>query len=346
MFFNGSTIEKTMMMGFLFRGFWDRWIVNGIPKATVEELRQRVYRLEEWIQIVQRQAENFEQHAVSALGQRSADEAKCYYRIAGMHYSLIQWMLPEYGTEKREWYKRCKEMHEQADKLVADQIINMVIQVEGKECYGRIRVPANAKGCVIIFNPIDASKEELVQYEDHFAEMGFVSISFDGPGQGETYAMNGYKATRLNWDLFVNHVIDFAASQYPELPLVLFGKSLGGNWAIQGSSHPKVEKTVVISPIVIEGHKFKLPDYLKERLSYIIDGDQESLLADIESFDGKGSILLVHGEQDHLVKDEYMYELYDKLPMKKQLIQYKDEGHCCTYRTDEILKTASEWYVS
>ncbi|OAB40141.1 alpha/beta hydrolase [Paenibacillus glacialis] len=344
MVMGSSTIEKTMLTSFLIGGFWDRWIANGIPETTVYELRQRVNSLEDWIRILQKHADVYEQRAVCNLNQHLVEEAENFYRLAGMHYNLIQWMFPETGDQKRGWYQRCKDMHEQADRLVKDEIMNVTIQVEGNNCYGRIRVSERLKGCVIIINPIDSSKEELVKYEGYFAGMGFVTVSFDGPGQGETYAFNQYKATRQRWDLFVDAVIDFTALQFPGLHLYLFGTCLGGAWTIQGSSHPKVCRTVSVSP-VIDGDT-RVPDYFQERLLSIIDDSKSGLLLRMESFDYVCPILLVHGRKDTIVQGDYIYDLYTKLPMDKRLIQYVDEGHGCNYKIDAILKAAGDWYLS
>ncbi|WP_438348546.1 alpha/beta hydrolase [Paenibacillus sp. FA6] len=339
-----STIEKTMMTSFLFQGFWNRWIANGVPQETVNELRQRLNSLQDWIRILQKHADVYEQRAVSLCNQDLFGEAEHFYRLAGMHYNLIQWMFPETGDEKRAWYQSCKDMHREADILTEDEIVNAVIQVDGNACYGRIRIPRQPKGCVIILNPLESSKEESITYEANFSRMGFITVSFDGPGQGETYVMDQYIATHQRWDLFVNEVIDFTATQYLGLPLYLFGSSSGGTWAIQGSNHPKVCSTVSVSPVIHVDVKI-IPDYFKERLSYIANGPGDSLLPRLENFDHASPILLVHGQSDTIVKDESIYELYNRFPMEKHLTEYSDEGHGCNERTDEILMAAGEWYL-
>ncbi|WP_068648078.1 alpha/beta hydrolase [Paenibacillus antarcticus] len=338
-----STIEKTMLTSFLLQGFWDRWIANDIPRETVIELRHRINRLEDWIRILQKHADVYENRAVHVLNQHSVGEAVNFYRLAAMHYNLIQWVFPETGNEKREWYQRCKDMHEQADQLVEDEIMNIIIQVEGNECYGRIRVSDRPKGCVIIINPIDSSKEEVVKYEDFFAGMGFATVSFDGPGQGETYTFSHQRATRQSWDLFVNEVIEFTALQFPMLQLYLFGTCLGGAWSIQGSSHPKICRTVSVSP-VIDGDT-RVPEYFEERLLNIIEDSKSGLLLRMESLDYVSPILLVHGKKDTIIQHDNIYDLYTKLPIEKRLIQYVDEGHGCNYRINEILKAAGHWYL-
>lgn len=331
------------MMSFLFEPFWDRWVGSGISKSTVYELRQRVSGIEDWIEVLQSHVDVYEELAVTMLKQHLIVEAEYFYRNAAMNYNLIQWMFPHTGQDKQTWYERCKVMHRQADELASDEIIEAVIHVEGNECYGRIRAPKHPRGCIVIVNPIDASKEDFIKYEAGFARMGFVTVSFDGPGQGETYVFSQYRATRLGWELFMHEVTEFASSQYPGLPLHLFGTSFGGSWAIEGSSHPKICRAVAVSPLLEES--VRIPDYFRERLAYVSEGKESLLALRTKSLGQLSPLLLVHGKQDDWVKDEAMGSFYHKIFVEKQLIEYMDERHGCYFRMDDIVKSAADWYM-
>ncbi|WP_157756226.1 alpha/beta hydrolase [Paenibacillus crassostreae] len=332
-----------MMVGFLFPDFWDRWMTHGIQKKTVYELRQRINSLEDWITIIQKHANDYDQLAKRVLNQYLFSEAAYYYRITAMNMNLIQWIFPEIGYEKQQWYQRCKDMNQLADELEVDEIKNVIIQVERNHCYGRMRVPEQPRGCVIIVSPIDSSKEEFITFEEHFARNGFATISFDGPGQGETYIINQFKSTLHRWGLFMNEVIDFAASEFPRVPLHLFGISSGGSWAIQGSSHPKVSGAAVVSPLIDQD--IKMPDYYKERLSYITDNDENTSVPNLQEFNQVSPILFFSGMKDDIAKTDRLYDLYNKLPLEKQLIEYEDEKHYCFNRMSDILDITADWYI-
>lgn len=338
MAFVGSTIEKTIMMGFLFAKFWDRWIMIGLRKPTISDLRNRLYNLDDWIRILRKQADAYILEAENRLGQSLPKEAEERYRLAALKYSIIQWMHPKTGDEKRKWYKYCKDMH-QAD----DEIIYTALQVDGGNCFGKIRIPAAPKGCVSINNPLDSSKEELMIYEHAFARMGFVAVCFDGPGQGETYVHNEYQASLPRWSLFMNQVIEFTAAQYPQWELFLFGTGSGAAWAIHGSHHPKILKTVAVSPAFESD--IPIPDYIKERLAYIAHEQAGNLTPNLESIAFKGPIFLIHGNKDELVKSEGIHDLNSRLPEGSHFAAYEDEGHCCSYRTSEILRNSSDWFL-
>ncbi|WP_141333929.1 MULTISPECIES: alpha/beta hydrolase [unclassified Paenibacillus] len=335
-----GTIQKTLMTCLLFEGFWDRWIAHGIRREDVAGFQRRLTSAEAWNGILQKCAEDFAKQAIFLQAQQDRKEAEEHFRMAGLYYNLLQWLYPT-GDEKRKWFARCKELFQRADRLSEDQILEAVIDVDGNDCFGRIRVPERKQGIMVIVNPIDSSKEELFTYETDFAKLGFVTVSFDGPGQGETYVRTSFKATRLHWEKFMNQVIDYASNQYPGLPLALFGTSSGGAWAIEGSAHPKVGKAISVSPACASG--VRMPDYFMERMAYILDDSAQSLLPKLDNFDNFSPILLFHGNKDVMVKDTDIYELYQKLPAGKQLIEYENEGHCCNFKLREIRKISAEW---
>ncbi|MBP1153977.1 MULTISPECIES: alpha/beta hydrolase [unclassified Paenibacillus] len=338
-----DTVQKTLMTSLLFEGFWDRWIAHGLEREKVNQFRTQLKSLEQWKCFWDQTAQEYEQQADALLGEGFRREAEYFYRKAGLHYNLIQWIFPQTSNEKRNWFIRCIAMFTLADVISTDIILHNVIQVEGKDCIGRIRIPEKPRGCVVIINPIDSSKEELFTYEMDFAAMNLVTVSFDGPGQGESYVCNEHKATRSRWNRFVNQVIDFTAERFPELPVNLFGTSSGGAWAVYGSVHPQVSRVVSVSPAC--QNDVKLPDYFTERLSYVLEEGTDTILPDFEHFKTDKPVLLFHGNKDVMVKDEDIYRLYEKLPQGKQLIEYSNEGHCCNFKLETLRQISGKWLL-
>ncbi|NRF95581.1 alpha/beta hydrolase [Paenibacillus frigoriresistens] len=337
-----KTIQKSLITTKLFDRFWDRWFAHGIAEQGISELRIELNDVSQWVNGLNRQAVHYENTACSHAERRLIGEAEHYYRTAGLYFYLIQWIFPEAGTDKRHWFQRCKEMFKKADILSEIQTTEASIEVKERMCFGRVRVPKSAKGCVIIINPIDSSKEELFTYESDFTNSGFVTVNFDGPGQGETYISQSLKASQANWALFITQVIDYTASHFPDLPIFLFGTSSGAAWAIFGASHPKVSKAVSVSPACKSNSH--LPEYFLERMDYILDVNAD-LLPALDDLSHCKPVMLFHGKKDLMVRDQDIYNLYDRLPEGKRLVEYGDEGHCCNFKLDEIRKISTEWFL-
>jgi pimeloyl-ACP methyl ester carboxylesterase len=208
-------------------------------------------------------------------------------------------------------------------------------------CIGRRRIPTQPHGCLVFINPYDSSKEELFTYEQDFARCGFVTVSFDGPGQGETYTRNGFRASRAAWQLYVAQAVDYAAQHHPELPIYLFGTSSGGAWALSGGSHPKVRRIAAVSPACT--NEIRLPDYFLERLAFTLEPGETNILPPPSRYYQRPAFLF-HGKQDVMVTDKDIHELFLKLPEGRKLLAYDGEGHCCNYKLGEIRMLSADWY--
>jgi alpha-beta hydrolase superfamily lysophospholipase len=266
------------------------------------------------------------------------------YRLTGLYFNLIYWLFPSRTPEKEKWYKECLEMFREADIISPVQTLYECIEVDHHKCAGRIRIPDNSRGIIIIVNPIDSSKEELFKYESNFLNAGFTTVSFDGPGQGESYVLHGLRGTKKRWEVFMDQLIDFISELFPTMPIFLFGTSLGASWALYGSCCPRVKKTVAVSPAV-EFEKLNLPAYFIGRIDCSCTlGPEDTPIPDFKKLTYRSPVLVFHGKKDQMVSTADMYDLYNSLPVEKKMIEYEGEGHCCNNKLDEIRQIAIQWF--
>ncbi|MEH7381320.1 alpha/beta hydrolase [Bacillus sp. JJ1533] len=338
---NMNTIEKTLLTANLFEGFWDRWIVHGVEKEDLETVRSTISTKDEWIQSWRSLANQKVFEAKKLAENNRVREAELNYRKAGLYFQLIQWLIPEASSEKIYWLNKSMENFHEADRLNSWKTTYDMLHMGDEIYFGRIRVPSNPKGVVVIINPLDSTKEELFTYELDFLEKGFVTLSFDGPGQGQTYAYMGIRGTKKRWQKFVDLLIDYSVLNFSNLPIYLFGTSSGAAWALYGSCNPKVNKVVAVSP-VFPSSKITLPDYFMERTRYVLE--ESNALPTLDSLDFEKPVLLVHGKQDVMVSDEEIHHLYHLLPDGKCYLEYEDEGHCCNFKLPEVRRYATDWF--
>lgn len=335
-------IQKTILSSVLQEGFWSRWIAHGISKDVINKNLSNLVSLDEWINLFQKEAKNITSQAIKHAYNKNYVQAERCYRLSGQYYNLIQWIFPELNDLKMSWYNECLEAFKEADKQSEDDIIKHTLKIDDKEYIGRIRRPLREQSAiVIIVNPIDSNKEELYTYETDFANAGFIVISFDGPGQGETLLIKQHKANKENWASFLNGIIKFAHEKFPELPINLFGTSSGGAWVIEAGKHPLVSKIVSVSPP--PGASIHLPDYFKDRMSNILEDFEKGFLPDYKELQLVNNIIVFHGLQDVMMDNQELFNLYDKLSYEKRLITYEDEGHCCNFKLPELRHRAINW---
>ena len=340
------TIKRTLKTAKLFDVFWERWIVHGLDPIDLTRVRQNLTSIEDWNKSWENLAKEKENKAVLLEKEGSYSEAEYVYRQTALLYNLNYWINPAYNQEKINWYNKCLHFIQKADNISEVETIYKTLAIDDDHCSGRIRIPSNAKGCIVIINPIDSSKEELFKYEMDFLNEGFITISFDGPGQGETFLFNKVIGTRERWERFTNLLIDYTSTLFPNLPIYLFGISLGASWVLYGSANEKVEKAVAVSPAV-ELDKMNMPAYFMDRMncSCVVEAYGRAI-PKFNEIHYKNPIMVFHGNEDMMVPNEEMYELVRNIPSQTELIEYNDEGHCCNNRLDEIRKISIRWFTN
>lgn len=339
-----KTISRTLKTAKLIDAFWERWLVHGLDLNDLNKSWPELQTVQQWFQIWGELALTKERMALESEKLGLYKEAEDTYRQAALYYNLNYWINPMPSEEKKFWYSKCLKIMHKADSISEVKTLYRTIDIGDGICAGRMRIPNNPKGCILIINPIDSSKEELYQYEMDFVNEGFISLSFDGPGQGETFILNEVIGTRIRWENFINQLIEFASITFPDLPIYLFGISLGASWVLYGSSHRKVTKAVAVSPAV-ELEKMNMPAYFMNRMECsCIVGEKERAIPLFNEINYRSPILVFHGNKDLMVPDEKMYELYQKISCDKNIIEYKEEGHCCNNRLDEIRILSIRWF--
>lgn len=336
-----STIQKTLITARFIDGFWDRWIAHGVDPNDLRNIRPALFSERQWINGWQQLAHEKKQQADVLKQQEVLDQAERLYRTAGLYYNLMQWIYPEREAEKEKWFRECFRMTNLADTVSPYQTTYAYLPVGENFYEGRLTIPKDPKGCVIIINPLDSSKEELFTYEQDFVQSGFITLSFDGPGQGETWVHYGLKGSRQRWALFLEQVIDYAAQQFSSLPIFLFGTSSGASWAIYGSGHPKVSKTVAVSPALRTDH-VQLPEYFLERMGAVLE--EEDFLPAMDRLPPASDVFLFHGKKDVLVPNESMYNFKEQLRIS-HFMEYEEEGHCCNFKLNEVRRRSVEWFL-
>ncbi|GGE29813.1 hypothetical protein GCM10011391_05410 [Pullulanibacillus camelliae] len=339
-----QTIHKTLLTARLMDGFWDRWKAHGVLETELSKIRPLFTSKDNWIEAWRELGEQKLFEARHFIREQAPDQAEIAFRTAGLYFQFNQWLLPEMCQEKTEWLNTSLQAFQQADALseVEAEYVRIPFN-EQHQLFGRIRLPKNPKGVLLFINPFDSIKEELFTYEMDFVTQGYITVSFDGPGQGQTYSYQGLRATTENWQTFVDTIIAYASQSFGHLPLYLFGTSSGASWALYGSCSSLITKAVAVSPAFPTNDISGLPDYFIERNQYLME-KEAGILPPLSELIYQNPILLAHGRKDVMVADEKVYSLLNQLPIGHLYLEYEDEGHCCNYKLPEIRKRAMAWF--
>lgn len=337
-----SIMDRSLKTALLVDGFWDRWLVHGLEEEDLLLIRSSLTTVEKWVELWSDLAAEKARRAKELLETGEEQQAEALFRKASLYYNLTQWIFPDPSEEKRKWYELCQITIREADYLSSVETHYPKISVEGHSCYGRVRTPTHPKGCVIIINPIDSTKEELYSYELDFLHGGFAVVSFDGPGQGETFVQDEFRGTCGRWETLINRAIEYTKSIFSHLPIYLFGTSFGASWVLYGSCRPEVNGSVAVSPAIRRDQMY-LPGYFNGRMDAVLD--EFDPIPNLDNLSFGRRILLYHGEKDLLVPSSKIYDLVEKFPEGKKFTEYQDEGHCCNYKLDQIRQESLQWFM-
>jgi len=174
----------------------------------------------------------------------SAAEAS-FQAALGYHYACLHfiWDHAQYvpAHEKRV------ALYAKAAPYFEPAAARHEIPFGGLRMPGYLRVPANrvkSPPLVIMVSGTDSTKEEHRSNEDVFLRRGMATLSFDGPGQGETW----FKAAMpVDFERSVSAVIDYAGTlaAVDGTRIGLYGQSLGGYLAVRAAAHdPRVRACV------------------------------------------------------------------------------------------------------
>ena len=181
----------------------------------------------------------------------------------------------------------------------------------------------SARGIIILVHGIGGCKEHFLGLSKDLASEGIETIVFDGRAHGKSegeFCTFGYKE---KFD--ISKIVDEIKNKNPNLPIGIWGNSLGGAIAIQAleienridfgiieSTFTELDKIVFdYKKRILKGFGIKrLSDYALNQASKIADFDFQKVKP-IESVKKiEQPILMVHGDADKNISSEYGCLLY------------------------------------
>lgn len=198
-----------------------------------------------------------------------------------------------------------------------------------------------AKGIIILVHGIGGCKEHFLDLSKELSKKGIESIIFDGRAHGKsggTFCTYGFKEKED-----IAQIVDKIKQQQPDLPIGIWGNSLGGAIAIQAleleerikfgiieSTFTDLEQIVFdYKKRILKGFAWRyLSNFALKRAGQIADFEPE-LVKPIESVKNiEQPVLIAHGDSDKNISWKYGQQLFDNLKSKnKEFVLIKRGGH-------------------
>jgi dienelactone hydrolase len=288
-------------------------------------------------------------------------ETACDYSYRACHfYVAAAWGIFDSENPELIWLMdKVKGTFDKVIKYNRYPMERVEIPFEGKSFPGVLTLtPERKKAPTILVVPgMDLHKENVINHQNNpYVLRGMNTLSIDGPGQGESLVRKIW-VDEENYGRAGKAAIDYLVKR-PEVDaekIGVHGTSMGSYWGPLISIHDSRVKAVATqaSNYYNKDHIFNetSPNF---RLRFMwmagnlddAEFDRMAAKMTLEGREGqiKCSILIFHGEFDHLTDTEEVYKYFDRLSSEvKELRIYENQYHGAARFTDEIASMSADW---
>lgn len=192
--------------------------------------------------------------------------------------------------------------------------------------------PADSKGLIVFFHGNGQNLSAHFYYLYWILEQKYEFVIFDYPG----YGISSGTPSPANTVTSGKAVMRWAKAQRPNLPISVFGQSLGGAVALRTAVEVKTEipiRTIILDSTFQSYQRAgqtvlakSWVTWLFQPLSYILLSDTYAPKGQLQKLNGI-SFLVLHGDKDDVINIELGEELFKDLPGPKEFIKIPGAAH-------------------
>ena len=223
-----------------------RFVANGVPLTDFQEVTGGISRWADWCRAWCARAAVHEEIGRKALADGFKLSAGQHLTTAAVCYHFAKFVFVLDVNEMRAAHLKAVECRKLALPHLRPAGEYVRIPFAGKSFAGVLRRPAGAARppIVVMCMGLDSAKEEMDSYEALFLARGLATLSFDGPGQGESeydFAIRG------DYEVAVKAVVDWVGQRndVDAERIGLWGVSLGGYYAPRAAAFEKRVKACI-----------------------------------------------------------------------------------------------------
>ena len=344
-----------------------RFLANGIEPYDYEVTTQRIARWEDWLPEWRRTAEEHVAAAEEAARAGHRATAAQYKRLAAMclhfgHFNVVEpesdWLAAQ--RRKAELFRDVLPYLDPPAERVAIPFAGIVMPAHLRHPRDAERHPPDAEGrprgagrtpVVLYFSGLDSTKEEATTFEDVLLSRGLATVTFDGPGQGETWErMPG----RVDWEKAASAVVDFVEKRtdLDSSRIVAVGVSLGGYLVMRSAAlEPRIRAAAGIGGRFDQSDRdLEDPMHGPRFLHFwgVRTVAEARPLMTASTLDGviekmDRPILVVHGARDTLATPENAHRIVERTGGPSTWVLYAEGNHVCNNIPHKYRPLVADW---
>lgn len=243
---NTKTLKRDALVESAIHHWAPRFVTNGVPLTDFQEVTAGIANWPDWCSAWCERAAVHERIGREALADGFNLSAAQHLTTAAVCYHFAKFVFVVDVAQMRAAHMKAVECRKLALPHLRPAGEYVRIPFQGKSFAGVLRRPEGvAKPPIVVMcMGLDSAKEEMDSYESLFLARGLATLSFDGPGQGESeYDI----PIRGDYEVAVKAVVDWVETRHDvdAARIGLWGVSLGGYYAPRAAAFEKRVKACI-----------------------------------------------------------------------------------------------------
>lgn len=334
-----------------------RFVTNGVPLTDFQEVTAGVSKWSEWCAAWSARAAVHEAIGRQALADGFKLSASQHLTTAAVCYHFAKFVFVADVKQMREAHMKAVECRKLALPHLRPAGEYVRIPFEGKSFAGILRRPSGVlrPPIVVMCMGLDSAKEEMDSYESLFLARGLATLSFDGPGQGESeYDI----PIRGDYEVAVKAVVDWCETRtdVDASKIGLWGVSLGGYYAPRAAAFEKRAKACIAlsGPYSMAAAWDTLPELTRETFrtrAHCATQEAARTVAATLSLEGVAAritcpLYIVTGKLDRVVPWQDAERLAREAAGPVELNVIEDGNHVANNRAYKYRAQSADWMAS
>lgn len=330
-----------------------RLFAAGVDHNDMQELLTRIERIDDWPREWERLAEERLSLGEQALAAGRLVSAGAAFQAAALHFHFAQFVYFADRAEKQRLQRSQSAAYLRAAPYLRPPAQRIEVPFEGIGFAGNLRLPAGAERpapCVLLNPGADSTKEEFHNLENEFLARGLATFSYDGPGQGLTWAE---MKLRPDFEMPIAAILDrllFEDLIDPDR-IGIWGRSFGAYCALRGATDRRLHACVAIGGFYDMGAIWeRMPRGTTESLGYAFGVCPAEWAGEARRYTLNGvlkavrcPVMIVHSGRDNVCPVEESQRIARDLGPLAELHVFEDGNHVCDNIPYRVRPFMADW---
>jgi 2,6-dihydroxypseudooxynicotine hydrolase len=326
---------------------------GGVDAEDLERVLGCVTSLESWVDEWENLGITHEQAGYAAIEQGQPAVAAKHFLAGAAAYNFAQYVIFLDIRRKRALHEACVRSYEMGAPLFSPPAVPFDFMFRRKPVRGYLRLPPGIRPApvAVLFNGTNAVKEEMHWWSDVMLERGIATITFDGPGLGQTF----YRLSMVGEPRPLGVAILNQIETHPELDprsVAFLGMSLGGYLAIRMAAHdPRIKAVAAVSPPYSADIYWNVTlSGLRRELAGLYNIDESEMAKVIDRITLAEALPLLScplmvsgGGHDHITPGTEAWRIFEDARCERELVFYPKGAHDCFNVLEDLKPRMASW---